>query len=342
MKDATPKGRRSKQRTLLTVLCVVLAVILVVLIIATAYVESLFGRLNRDNLNTTLSSAELSELLQGNETKPSDLDPTRETATLPQETAEIISSENTVNILLVGSDKGGNLSDTMILCSIHKDEKTITLVSFQRDSYVDIPGYFPHKLNTSYALGGFDVLNDTLESNFGIQVDGNVAVDFDGFMDVIDTIGGVEMELTAEEAEHLNWKFGWDLTEGANYLNGEQALNYARIRAIDADADFARTNRQRKVITALLDEVKNMSWTEINSLLYDLLPLVSTDLTNSEIINYAMDLFPLLSDNTIKTQQIPAEGTFYLDWVDQDGGMSIIRINDFDTNIEILKEIISG
>lgn len=341
MKDAKPKGRRSKQRTVLTVLCVVLAVILALLILATAYVESLFGKINRDNTVSSLSPSELADLV-GNETKPSDLDPTRETATLPQISAEIIDSENTVNILLVGSDKGGNLSDAMILCSIHKDQKTITLVSFQRDSYVDIPGYFPHKLNTSYALGGFDVLNDTLESNFGIQVDGNVAVDFDGFMDVIDTIGGIEMELTSEEAEHLNWKFGWDLTEGMNYLNGEQALNYARIRAIDADADFARTNRQRKVIAAVMDEVKGMSLSEINSLLNELLPLVSTDLTNSEIIGYAMDLYPLLSDSTITTQQIPAEGTFYLDWVDQDGGMSIIRISDFDTNIEILREIISG
>lgn len=330
MKDATPRKPRSTQRTLLTVLCVVLAVILLLLILGTVYIETKFGKMGREENRSTLSPEQIEDMRT---------DPNMTAGTVPGGTAELIEGENVINILLVGADGNGERSDTMMLCTIHREEKTVTLTSFLRDSYVDIPDYFPHKMNTSYALGGFDLLNKTLEANFGVQVDGNVGVDFDSFVEVIDAVGGVDVELTYDEVDYLNGYFNWDLTEGMNHLDGEQALHYSRIRSIDGD--MYRASRQRNVITALIDKARSMSLLEINDLLDVVLPMITTNMSNSQIVRYALELAPIVSDVTISTQQIPAEGTYHLDWVEQDGGMSIIWIDDFDANIDILREIMS-
>lgn len=342
MKNKGAKSKGSKKRVALIILCVVLALILIALILGTAYVEHLLSLINRSDDIPTVPA---------NTAETVAITPPDPTATLSSTPAEVVVSEGTVNILLMGTDLSNARSDTVILCTINKAAKTITLASFMRDTYVDIPGYFPHKLNTAYGLGGFSTVNDVLETNFGIQVDGNVAINFENFIKVVDLIGGIEIELTQEEADYMMYTVwngldssGWDLSEGVQMLNGDQALAYSRIRAVQDseahDGDFGRTNRQRIVLSKMLDRIRGLSIGELNDLLTEILPMVTTDLSNSEIVNYTLDLFPILLDSSIVTQQIPAEGTYYLDWVEQDGGMSIIRVSDWDANCDILKDIV--
>ena len=338
------QGNTGKSRTkkiVLIVLCVVLALILAAAIFVAVYLENLFGMLNRVETVAPTAPAATVAAPATTPTKPDEPQATTAPTTAPTETTVPEVKDNTINILLVGADSGGNLSDSMILCTVHTGAKTINLTSFLRDTYVDIPDYFPHKLNTSYSLGGFSVLDSALTSNFGVPIDGNVAVNFDSFVEVIDAVGGVDIELTEDEVWYLAGYFGWwDLEEGVNHLDGEQCLHYSRIRSIDGDAN--RANRQRIVISALLDKAKSLSIKEMNNLIFTVLPMITTDLSNAQITNYAMELLPLLKDLTISTQQIPAEGTYHLDWVEQDGGMSVIEIDDWQTNLDILNAIIEG
>ena len=174
------------------------------------------------------------------------------------------------------------------------------------------------------------MLDECLKQNFGVQVDHNIEVDFSGFEDIIDLVGGVDIELTAAEAG----KVGGGAKAGMNHLNGEQALNYARIRKLDSD--FGRTNRQRKVLTALLAQAKHMSLTQMNNLVNGIIPLITTDMSNGDILGYVMEFFPLLSDLEVTTQYIPAEGTYQGASV---RGMSVL-IPDMEANRQILRDTI--
>lgn len=333
MKQGKTGKSNSKKKAALIVVCIVCALILAVLIFAAVYMENLFGKLNRPDPVAPEASPSKA-------TEPVVFEPIRIPAVLPSESAEIIEKEDAINILLVGADAGANLSDTMMMVTVDKTNKEITLTSFLRDSYVDIPGYFPHKLNTAYSLGGFELLDETLAYNFGIQFDGNVCVNFESFVEVIDAVGGVDVELTYDEASYLNGYFGWDLIEGMNHLEGEQALQFSRIRALDSDIN--RANRQRIVITALLNKAKSLSVAEMNTLINTVLPMITTDLTNAQITSYALELLPMLKDLSLTTQQIPAQGTYNFGWTEVDGGMSILEIFDFETNAEILKDILTN
>lgn len=340
-------NKKKTKRTALIVLCSVLALILAVLIMAVIYVEVLFGRLNRPGASGALESIDLS-------TRPTDTIPADFTGPIYNDgdidmltgPADLIGGDHILNILLIGDDartgQEPQRSDAMILCSFNTQTKTLTMTSFLRDMYVTIPGYWDDKLNHSYRYGGlygdgaFELLNATLQYNFGVQIDGNVEVNFEGFVDVVDLVGGVDIDLTAAEARYINNACGSALAGGVNHLNGELALTYARIRYLDSD--FGRTNRQRNVLTALVDKAKTLSLTEMNSLLMKLLPLITTDMTNAEITSSALELFPMLKDVQIVTQQIPAEGTYQFAMVNS---MSVILV-DFEANRQLLKETIGG
>jgi LCP family protein required for cell wall assembly len=338
------------KRTALNVLCVVLALILTVMVGATIYVESMFNRMGTLN-HETLSSSEAEEILKQTEgtLDPEFTGPTLnpDDVTIPTEPAEVIvTGENIINIVLVGQDRregqGRQRSDSMILCTINKEKKTITMTSFLRDIYVSIPGYYRQRLNVAYLLGGYKTLNATLEHNFGVSADHCVEVDFSGFENIINVLGGVDVELTEAEAKYLNRRGNWDvqkgpvdwtLKEGVNTLTGAQALAYSRIRALDND--WGRSNRQRTVLSALLAKAKTMSLTQLNEFANQILPMIATDMTPSEITGYLMELFPLLGDLNIKTQTIPANGTWQYATID---GNAVITVN-FEKNQQILREL---
>lgn len=348
------RNRAFWQKSVLSVLCVVLTLVLVALIFVTAYAESLLNRINRPGADYTETYAPSqypeytgpSETIDPNFTGPT-INPNDLTLpTLPPD-ENTSDPEHIINILLIGQDRRDGeprqRSDSMILCTFNTRKKTINMTSFLRDTYVTIPGHSYAKLNAAYQWGGMPLLNETLAVNFGVQVDANVEVDFQGFMGIIDLLGGVDINLTAAEAKHMNsngdWMLWdgqtpWELKEGPNRLNAKQALSYSRIRAIGND--FGRANRQRTVIMALIQEYKNQSWDTMLKLLYDILPLITTDMTNAEIVSYAAQLFPLLSGGSISTLQIPASGAYYDAVINNDQ----VLVPDLIANRQLLKNTI--
>lgn len=345
------KQKRSGKRTALIVLCVVLALILLLAVAVGLYLGKLMNLIGRDygTDQTTMSAEEYEQWLNsqkdtigedytGEIIDPSDI-------TWVENTEPIGEGEHIINILLIGQDRregqGRQRSDAMILCTVNRDEKTVTLTSFMRDMYVKIPGYGANRINASYEMGGMQLLDATLEQNFGVQIDGNVEVDFDGFMEVIDMFGGIEIELKDYEANYLNrrgnWDVDdstagqWDLKEGVNHLTGEQALAYSRIRYV-GNADFERTQRQRTVLNTMFEMCKDLSVLELNNLLQKLLPHLTTDMTNSEILGYTFNIFPMMSDLSIQTQRVPADGTFSDAYID---GMAVLKV-DLEANKALL------
>ena len=345
------QSKYSKKRIALIVLCIFLAVILLLTTFAGLYLNKLMSLIGRDygTDQTTMSAEEYEKWLQSQKDTIGE-DFTGEIingsdVTWAENTEPIGQGKHIINILLIGQDRrageGRQRSDAMILCTINKDNKTVTLTSFMRDMYVKIPGYYGHRINASYELGGMKLLDTTLEKNFGVQVDGNVEVDFFGFIEVIDMLGGVDIELSSAEANYLNRNGNWGVDEstagqwklkaGMNHLTGEQALAYSRIRYV-GNGDYERTERQRTVLQTLFEACKDLSVRELNALLQKLLPHLTTDMTNSEILGYTVDIFPMMSDLTMQTQRVPANGTFSDAYID---GMAVLKV-DLEANKELL------
>lgn len=194
-----------------------------------------------------------------------------------------------INVLLIGCDQGSKSlyyprSDAMIIVSLNKINKKVSIVSLSRAAYVSIPGHGRARLNAAHAYGGPALLIDTIELNYKVRIDHFASVDFDSFKTIIDLLGGVDVTLTAAEVAYLDSVFipeGVDVSKGAGtyHLNGTMALAYVRTRAIDTDRD--RTGRQRTVLTKIAQKARNMSASQALRLLNEFLPLVSTDFTKA-------------------------------------------------------------
>lgn len=220
-----------------------------------------------------------------------------------------------IHLLLIGKDSrepdSPGRSDAMILCSVSPDRQSITMISFLRDLYVQIPGYASNRLNAAYAFGGMPLLKQTFSDNFAIPLNGCIEVDFQQFIRLVDLMGGVSLTLRRDEAELLNRQCnGSELSEGSQHLDGQQALAYSRIRALDPDGDFSRTQRQRKLLTALLEQFRKCSLPEMISVITALRDLISTDLTGTQITAYLAALLPIPESLEVKQLRIPADGTY--------------------------------
>lgn len=268
------------------------------------------------------------------------------------EVTHVLSDQNVANILLIGQDRrngqGRQRSDTMILITINKNDKTIKMTSFLRDMYVQIPGYSDNRMNAAYQFGGMPLLDSVMETNFGIRVDGNVEVDFEGFRKCVDLLGGINVELTQDEADYIcgrkrdvlypqERRTDWDyLTEGMNHLNGEQALIHARNRSIGR-SDFARTERQRNVLQAMFDKTKNADISTLLKMLDECLNVMTTDMTDGEITGYVMDVLTF-GITTTESYRIPIDNS-YTNAVIR--GMQVL-VPDLEENRAYLKEHLYG
>jgi len=268
-----------------------------------------------------------------------------------------------VNILLVGQDSRAGedhkLADTIVLLTLNKETKTLTMTSFLRDSYVKLANYRGHpcgwnRINTAYALGyswygdagAMGMLNETINVNYGIEIDGNVEVNFESFISVIDHLGGLELELSQEEVNYMNGVadvYGTrHLEVGTNVLTGQEALDYSRMRHMNAgDSDIKRAGRQRGVIEKVLNKCKTMSLLELNELLDEILPMVTTNISAEDMKMYISELLPYIFDVEIVSNQCPAEvkGSYWGEMVDlPDGRGGVLKIN-FYTNKQLLMSI---
>ncbi len=293
------------------VLCILAAVVIVVGI-GYAYVHSTLGKINRVEEQTALAPEE--EYFETGETFEEEDVETAWPEDIQWDTdAGAFTQEGVTNILLIGQDshawEGRSRSDSMIIVSINENTGKIALTSLMRDMYVQIPGYSDNRINAAYAFGGMELLDETIAKNFSIKIDGNIEVNFDGFEAVIDALDGVEMELNSAEVEHLNKKHSdWNLQAGINHLDGEKALEYARIRKV-GDGDFERTDRQRRVLMAAFDKVKDINISQMLSLADSLFPLLTTDMTNGELLSLGAKVLGMDLD-TLETYRIPEDGTY--------------------------------
>lgn len=266
---------------------------------------------------------------------------------------EILQSDDVTNILLIGTDSRGNdrgRSDAMILVSVNSKKKMIVLTSFLRDIYLRIPSVGNNRLNSAYAYGGASLLIKTFRENFGIVIDRYAQVNFFSFIDIIDALGGVNLSVTAAEIQQINNNlkeinkirglaqntYSMKSSQaGSVRLNGSQTLAYARIRVIGTDV--ARAERQRKVLTALMSELKNAGIGQLNTLLSKVLPLVSTDFKQTDLLRFISTAGAYRSYEIV-SQSIPAQDAYSFVTINQ---MSVISI-DFKKNINLLKDTVYG
>lgn len=248
-----------------------------------------------------------------------------------------LANKNIINIILIGKDKSseeGTRSDSIIIATIKKKDKTLKLTSLMRDLYVPIPDQMDNRINAAYSLGGMELLSRTIEENFAIEIEGCIEVDFSGFINSIDTIGGVDIELNKDEAYYLSNISGLSFTEGINNLSGKTALAYSRIRYI-GNADYERTERQRNVLVAVFNKLKDSGLKTLLGLVDDVLPFITTNFTPSQIFTIVTNV--ILSDiSNIESYRIPADGEFIETNIrDMD-----VLLPDISENSRLLKEYI--
>nr|WP_295279262.1 LCP family protein [uncultured Blautia sp.] len=266
-----------------------------------------------------------------------------------KETDSETDTDNIKSILLIGQDRreeqSRQRSDSMILATLDKDQGTISLTSFMRDLYVSIPGYSSTRINAAYAYGGMELLDETLEENFGIKIDGNVEVDFEVFKVLVDKVGGIDLELTHAEADYIcgrdqnvlypqPLRTDWNLQAGVNHLDGEQALIHARNRSI-GNSDYRRTERQQEVLKAAFAKVKDLGILDMGGLVKDVLPLVTTDLSLWDMTGYALDVIGMSVDD-ISSYRIPEDGSYTPQTIN---GMQVL-VPDLAQNREYLQQVL--
>ena len=292
---------KSKKKRITTI---ILAVILAIILAVVGTLSAIMGRItyNDKKENTFISASELE------------------------------SSALVKNILLLGVDAraGENAnetrSDTMMLVSIDMKHRSIKLTSFLRDTWVYIPtlGY-NQRLNAACSSGGYEGVVDAIEYNFGVDIDGYAVVDFEMFKVLVDSLGGVEVDVTEAEANEVTnhpYRYGDVVLESGKYkLSGEQALAYCRIRKIDTD--FVRTERQRTVMSAILNNAKHSNPFTLLNMAYKSAPYIETDLTKGELRSLVISAVPCLG-NDIKQAKVPFEGTWEYATI---SGNSVISIN---------------
>ncbi len=253
----------------------------------------------------------------------------------------LIQSASVKNILLIGVDRrnanDASRSDTMLMVSVNTATRKIKLTSFMRDTYVYIPErQRSAKLNASCTWGGAQMVMDTIEYNFNIKIDHYVLVDFTMFEDIVEGLGGVEVEVSEKEAKYMRERVHLkDVVAGENvHLNGKEALWYCRIRELDSD--FMRTQRQRKVLTAIIDKAKSTNPVELYKLLGEIVSLIETDMSPVNLTGLAVNGLLRYLHYDIEQGRVPAEDT----WVSKRvNGQSVLSV-DMGKNREYLEEFI--
>lgn len=374
-----------------TVLIVILCVVLILGALFAAgyfYLESKLHKVNQAQfVEKDVSDQDLAHLI-GNldETEPTTIstepttepttEATTEATTAPTE-PDYGQSGKIVNILVVGQDSRGSgeesskLADGIMLFTLNKETHTLSVTSFLRDSYVKLADYRSfvcgwNRINTAYALGysrygdvgAMEMLNETLEFNYGVKVDGNIEVSLPTAWDVIEAIGGIDVELDEDELAYLlpiqesyNNLYTernepdriTDIQLGMNTLNGDLGMAYVRMRhATPGDSDMNRTARQRKAIASVLDKLTKMSPLELNNLIDFVLSEITTNISTEDMKMYIMELTPYLVGLKLESYQIPAEGTYWGEMVELPDGVGGVLKIDFPKNKQVIAAIQNG
>lgn len=373
-KEKKPLGAK---KIALIVLLVIVAVVAAIVIAAVVYYNSLVGKIRQVDVPTIdYSALDTAPTVTGmTEATTTPTTPTVEETTVATTAPHVASSADYVNILVVGQSARANeaqeaarMADSMLLFTVNTYEKTVTMTSFLRDTqvkgtpYVDSSGrshdWGGIKLNTVYQLGyqwdgvggSMALMNQCLYNNFGVEVDHNFEVDFDMFIKVVDLMGGVEIELTEAEAEYLNNDDQWvyyDFEPGLERLDGMCALSFARMRKAEGDneSDIKRTARQRRLVEALIAKLKTMSVSGLNRIANEIMPMITTSMSTSEITDLLVTMISILPDLKIETGgTCPVEGMYWGDVVDiyGDGIPDSVLIFDEGSNKKAMRALTEG
>ena len=333
-----PENRRSREKAgngtkvFLIVLAVLLVLILAGLGVVYWFIQNKFSKMNIVTLpeDTYAYTQATEEFTRPPETQPVQTEETTAETTL-ETTRPPMSAEDIVNILVVGQaardGESGKMADTTMLVSINTYTEEVTVFSILRDSLVNLPAYKglkggKNKFTMCYALGyqqngtagAMEMTNICLKDNFGIEVDYNVEVSFDGFIRMIDYLNGVELELTEAEANYLNKDILYvqrTIEPGVQVLQGMEALSYARMRkaAGDGESDIKRTERQRKLVASLLEKFRYMSLSELNGWIDELLPMVTTTMKPADVTALAAKILPMVRNLKMQGETVPVGKT---------------------------------
>lgn len=272
---------------------------------------------------------------------------------------ELLEDSKVLNVMLFGEDNARGekfgRSDSMIMLSIDNRHKKLKMTSFQRDSYVYVDGYGYDKLTNAYAYGGPKLTIQTIESNFGVKVDRYAVVDYASFIDIIDVLGGIDLELTKDEIDYINYQLYKNkqsdtrttITDapGTVHLTGQQALWYARNRGLDsseeeigiAGDDWDRTSRQRKLLETMFNDMKSADLTQIVSIVGKVGPLVTTNIKKDEI-TALVSHSPTYLTYSVEQYTVPQEGQWY--YMNDTPVGSVIAFSDLETQRKLFAEFI--
>lgn len=348
-KQPKQPGKKKGLKIFLIVIAVILVLLLIFAGAAYLYLQSKLKKMNIIELpKDTYAYTEPTDEV----TRPPEIGAAETTEATTEATVPKMTADDIVNILFVGqaarAGEEETMADSTMLVSINTYTKEITCMSILRDSFVKLPDYKGHqcgraKFTVCYNLGyqwgggtagGMEMTNICLKDNFGIEVDYNVEVSFDSFIKMIDYIDGVDIDLTQAEADYLNKDTLYvkrTIEPGVQRLQGMEALSYARMRkaAGDSESDIKRTERQRKVVEALLEKFRYRSIADLNKWIDILLPMVSTTMTPTDVTKLAARVLPIFSELKIKGATVPMEG--WGDMVDIYNDGQIHSVMRFDT-----------
>ncbi len=281
--------------------------------------------------------------------------------TLAEETGSLKSENNIENIMIFGEDNHKEnehgRADTMILLTIDKVHNQLKQTSFMRDIYLYIPGHEYNKLNASYVYGGAKLTVETIEYNFGIKIDNYIIVDFNSFTDIVNSLGGIDLELSREEIEYINMQsyrnhqtqseqeldpdsFSYYYNEKEEqvakvHLNGRQALWYARDRD-SIGVDFDRTQRQRIVVNTVFDKFRSSDPFSTMYAVYNASPYLTTNMSPSDLTLKGFELIRALDYERCE-HRLPSTDNYYDVW--NDSGLAL-QIADEDLQKQRLYDFI--
>ncbi len=314
-KDVKEEKKKKKKKRLFPIwariLCIVLSVILIIGIAGVIFIYSKLNKINRYDPNSIETIAPEDETFETDPYKEG-LEIVEPDDIIWDDDVNVYSSKDIQNILLIGQDTRtegvtGRSDSMMILTIDHKREK-LKVTSLMRDMYVQIPGYSDNRINTAYVFGGYPLLRETIEKNLGISVDAFVEVDFFAFTKIVDILDGIYIDLNEDEAYMLK-AWGHRTTVGRNRLDGEAALSYCTMRQI-GNSDYERTQRQRRALSSIYARLRDtVTISKALDLVDEIFPLVTTDMSNGEIISLAVDLYSMDIEG-VEQYRIPADGTF--------------------------------
>lgn len=247
--------------------------------------------------------------------------------------------DEVINVLLVGTDSRDpnsdmGRSDSMMLVSFNKTEQKATVISFLRDTLLEIDGHGKSRLGHTYAYGGAGLTINTLNKNYNLDIQYYITINFENMVSVIDEIGGVTVYISEEEAAYYQQNGMPGITSGNVTLTGSQALAHARNRTIGSD--FERTRRQRSIMYGIYQKVMQ------EKDLKDLLPLINycmnqvkTNMSVSLIYDLAKDVFAI-DDLMVRQAAVPADGTYQSITY---RGMAVLEPN-LEANIEYIESLL--